>query len=581
MESREIEEVTSNLKDDVFETLIQAMKRSNEGDVEEALAICKRVITDDGECAEAFFVMAIIAYNLSDQGQAVEMAKKAHDIEPDTREYAQMLATISARIGRLTDAVYFAKLAHVTDSDSRLASIIPRTLLDFDAAMKSAAPSTHGLEGESAINLGQNDLAFRKFSAELRINPNNPQALIGMGKAALATGRSMQAIGALQSLVHLEPDNILAFAFLARALVMSGREIEGAAIANLAIERVAGDTEIYLQAMLALQHLSFIDAASLKEIAVRFFIEFDAENSMKEVQSVAVAPDRPYHIGFLSNGFHRSNIAEFVTPWFELSPPSTYEVSGYQMSTISDGVTSQIMQGCNNWQKVVDVDPWTLALSIARDEIDVLVDLSHPDMETKSSTLGLVSCPACVGVCALPEPSLMPGVTHVLSDEVLAEADRNMLLDGQELIVVTGTLFARPPFSNPPKSDLAPITDNGYATFGAIAKLPHISPEWTATVAKILRNVENSKLLLFVHETLSQQDRRKIREYFLNCGIVNQLFFADQDGTAEEATVNTEGGRRQIPELFWQSIDVLLDTSPINYHRELFEALWNGVPYNN
>ena len=45
MESREIEEVTSNLKDDVFETLIQAMKRSNEGDVEEALAICKRVIT--------------------------------------------------------------------------------------------------------------------------------------------------------------------------------------------------------------------------------------------------------------------------------------------------------------------------------------------------------------------------------------------------------------------------------------------------------------------------------------------------------------------------------------------------------
>ena len=76
MESREIEEVTSNLKDDVFETLIQAMKRSNEGDVEEALAICKRVITDDGECAEAFFVMAIIAYNLSDQGQAVKMAKK-------------------------------------------------------------------------------------------------------------------------------------------------------------------------------------------------------------------------------------------------------------------------------------------------------------------------------------------------------------------------------------------------------------------------------------------------------------------------------------------------------------------------
>tara|TARA_R110001606_G_scaffold399308_1_gene584618 strand:- start:25894 stop:27906 length:2013 start_codon:yes stop_codon:yes gene_type:complete len=578
MDGNEIDEVVSEGGDDVFETLIGAMEKCNEGDLEGALAICKRVITDNENCAEAFFVMAVIAFNLEDQGQAYDMAKMAHDLEPDTREYAQVLATISARIGRLTDAVYFAKLAHVTESDPRLAGIIPRAQLDFDSAMKSASPSKHGLEGESALNLGQNHLAFRKFSAELRINPTNPQALMGMAKSALATGRGLQAIGALQSLVRAEPDNINAYALLARALVVSGREVEGETIAYAAIARAEGDAEIYMQAMWALQHISYLDAASLKKIAAQFQEDFNSENTMDTIEPSTVAPDRPISIGFLSNGFYRSNVSEYIMSWFEMSPPTSYEVTGYHMSVMSDGVTASIMQGCNNWQKVINVDPWTLALSVGADNVDVLVDVSHPDMSTNSTLLGLAPSPVRVGVSALPEPSLMPGVTHVLSDEVLAEADKNMLLDGQDMIVVTGTLFARPPFSNPPKSDVAPISENGHATFGAIAKLPNVSPEWAEMVSRVLRGVEKAKLLLFVPGTLSDQDRSKIREYFLNCGVVDRMFFASQDEDAEEMMVNSEAGRRQIPESYWQAIDVLLDTSPINYHREIFEALWNGVP---
>ena len=578
MDGNEIDEIVSEDGKDIFDTLIVAMKKSNEGDLDGALTICKQVVTEDEECAEAFFVMSIIAFNLSDQGQAYDMAKRAHDLSPDTREYTQMLATISARIGRLTDAVYFAKLSHVTEPDKRLSSIIPPSLLDFESAMKSTSPSTHGLEGENALNLGQNDVAYRKFSAEIRINPNNAQALMGMAKAALATGRSRQAIGALQALVRKEPDNVDAFARLARALVMNGRETEGEAIARKSIARAEGDAEIFLQAMFALQHISYFDAARLKEIAAQFQQAFDDKNKMDDVELSKATPDRPGHIGYLSNGFYRSNVSEYILPWFEMSPPTKYEVTGYQMSTISDIVTAQFLQGCNNWQKVVDVDPWTMAISIAADEVDVLVDVSHPDMDTKSTVLGLTTCSVRVGVSALPEPSLMPGVTHILSDEVLAEADKNMLLDGQELITIAGTLFARPPFSKQPTSHLAPISENGYATFGAIAKLPNVSPEWTEMVSEMLRKVEKSKLLLFVPSALSSQDRGKIREYFLNCGVADRLFFASQADDVEEATNSSEAGRRQIPSSFWESIDVFLDTSPINYQHEIFESLWNGVP---
>ena len=578
MDKFEVDAVSAEAEDEVFNTLLGAMEKCNAGDLSGALDICKQVIGADENCAEAFFITAIIAFNLEDQGQAYDMAKKAHDLAPDTREYTQTLATISARIGRLTDAVYFAKLAHVTESDIRLAAIIPRELLDFDKAMKTTSPSKYGLEGESALNMGQNHLAFRKFGAELRINPDNPLALMGMAKSALVLGRTFQAIGALQSLVRADPDDIYAFAYLARALVMSGREVEGEVIARATIKRAKGDAESYLQAMWALQHTSYLDPEQLKEIAVKFQQDFNSENALDDIERSSVADDRPVCIGLLSNGFNRSEVSEYVMSWFEKSPPSGYEVTGYHMSAVSDGITSSIMLGCHNWQNIINIDPWTLAFSVGADNIDVLVDVSHPNMNTKSTLLGLAPSPVRVGVSVLPEPSLMPGITHVLSDEVLADADKNMLLDGQELIVITGTLFARQRYSNPPKSDVAPILENGHATFGAVAQLPNISPAWAEMVSMVLRSVENSKLLLFVPSALSDQDRLKIRDYFLNLGVANQLFFANKDEDEEDETPDNEGGRRQIPESFWRSVDVLLDTSPVNYHQAIFEALWNGVP---
>ena len=55
MDGNEIDEIVSEDGKDIFDTLIVAMKKSNEGDLDGALTICKQVVTERrGVCRSVF-----------------------------------------------------------------------------------------------------------------------------------------------------------------------------------------------------------------------------------------------------------------------------------------------------------------------------------------------------------------------------------------------------------------------------------------------------------------------------------------------------------------------------------------------
>lgn len=565
--------------DDNFAPLFQAMQKFNEGDLESAIRICKEIMQAAPDDPKPYFVMAIIAYKMKDLGQALHMAGVAHEMAPDIKEYMDILASISARAGRLTDAVYFGKLATSAESDPNLRGVLPPQLADLAASMKAAAPSMHALEGEGALNLGKYWVALREFGAELRINPENAMALIGLARSALAVGRQTQAIGALQTLLRLEPENMMAHALLARALVRVGRNGESRAAAMRAIKECGDGAEVYLQAMTALQESVGIETDTLKQIARDFAADFARENDMDEVERYLIAPEKPVHIGYMSNGFYRCPTAEFISPWFGVSPPKEFQISGYQQSIPTDTVTAQIMQGCTNWRKTYDVDPWTLAISLAADELDVLVDMSHPDGETQATAVALTSSAVRVGMTALPEPGLMPGITHVLSDETLADADRNMLLDGQELVVIEGSLYTRAPYFRAAEAPPLAASINGEITLGAMARLPHMSPDCAYAISDMLRAIPAAKLLLYGGDANSEESRLTIREYFLNAGVAHRVFFVDKEDDPDgDARGGSDFGRLTVSTSYWKEIDILVDTFPVTGMADICEALWNGVP---
>jgi protein O-GlcNAc transferase len=568
--------------------LTDAMAHVNARALDAAVAACRAATERFPDAPEPFYVMAVIAWLMNDQGEAASFAETAHRMDPDTCEYAELLASILTRVGRLTDGVYYAKLAAMGEPHPFLKSKLPAGFLDFESAVKAARHSMHYVNAARAFNIANYDLAFRECQAELKINREHADAFILLGRVALLLGRTKIAIGSLQAAVRLRPDDALVKGLLARALVMAGRYGEAAALARQAIEACGADAEAYAQAMHALLSCPDTDIADAQRLALAFQAAFDQENPPPADDALDNDATRPVIVGFLSNAFHRSGLADFFQPWFQLKARRGIQYNGYQQSVVKDAVTSTIKNGCVGWREVVDIDPYTLQMTLKAEELDGLVDLSSPDYFTRFTVMGLRPAKFRVGVTSLPEPGFAPGITHVLSDETLAEADRAALLPGQELLSVPGTLFARPPIDSLAQDSPTPAADTGIVTFGAVASHPRLSPAAALMWAEVLKAVPRARLLLLGCADVAADERARILECFMHGGVAQRVQFILGEEAEDGELTGAEGEDAPaapvsafgaiVPSSHWRVIDVFLDSSPICSGVELTEALWSGVP---
>tara|TARA_R110000787_G_scaffold63679_3_gene143353 strand:- start:86552 stop:88561 length:2010 start_codon:yes stop_codon:yes gene_type:complete len=565
----------------VNDALLRAMQCTNEDDWTGAVDICKQTISSNPTAAEPYFVLAVIAFRAGDEAQAIEMAETAHQIDPDTREYAQILGAILARVGRLADGAYYSKLAEINEPHIFLSTVVPEGLIDFQTAAEAIRPSGHGVESARRFNVGDFETALREAMIEVRINTGDASAYLLVAKAALVLGRYGRALGAAQAAVRLDPESVVARGYLARALNKLGRYDEAASAARTAMAMAPEDAEVYAVAMHVFASAPDADVDDLKAIAADFAAAFAADNADNSDVREKLPSDAPPHVGFISNGFFRCPIGEMLLPWFGGYDPRSARVSGYQQSVADDTVTTALRNGVNHWRPVFDVDSYTMAHVLQTEALDVLVDVSSIEFDTRVTLAALNPCPVRVGVSTLPEPGLAPGITHVLTDETMATGDQSMLLDGQALITVPGTLFAHEPYRSLPQDEKRIGVEGGVITFGALASLPEVSARCAEVWARILRAIPGSRLMMIDDGKLGDDRRTRLREYFMNAGIVDHVVFAAAD-PASAMAVDAERGldpfKTMVSADHWRSIDVLLDTFPINCGVAVREALWSGVP---
>lgn len=577
--------------DDLEERLRGAMELSNAREFEQTVEACRGIIADYPANAEPQMVLGLVALLCGDEGQALSFLSAAHDLDPETKEYVHLLAMVSSRVGRLTDAVYYAKIAEVCEPHPFLASMLPPDFTNLNRAFEFVRPSGHNLNGQRSLNLGRYQQALKEFMAEIRINPDNEQALHFLSHSALMIGNPTQAIGASQSLLYRRPDDAMARALLARGLARAGREGEAIAVADAAIARGEDDADVFVSAMDALLACPSVEAEGLKKRAQAFNDLFDendiyggADDAAEDADTVA---DDAIHVAIVSNTFHRSAISDFAATWVAGLSGRGTRTTGFQFSVLKDAVTTLYKGACDSWRDMVGVDAYTLATILERENIDCLIDLSVPGVESCATTIALKPAPIRIGAAALAEPGLSPGVTHILSDESLEYGDRSMLLAGQHLLTIPGTLFARPPFDTLPQDTPTPMASNGFPTFGLIAHDGCVSPAFAQTVGRILEQTPGSRLLVYGAESLDETARKAFRESFMHAGVADRLLSVEADDGEAEAEDGDEAAQSaavlqrlesRIAPAVWGEIDVLLDTYPTNGCTDLIEALWSGVP---
>jgi len=537
---------------------------------------CREAINSFPEAPEPIFLLGLVAYRCGDEGQAIAMCETAHKMSPDTREYAEALSVITTSVGQLADGIYYAKLIDSMVPHPFLSEMMPARLRDLRAAFDSASPSGHLIEAMRLFNLADYARVIKECTSEIRLNARNFDAYILLARALLVVNGFNRAVGALQAAIQLNPKSALARGLLARGLIGLGNFTEAAATAEQAIRMSQGDAESYAQAMYALLRCPAVDINHAKDLAIEFQQKFDEENEPLSPEPRPETSNGSTHIGLLSNAFFINSTSDLFLSWFASSRHKKNKLSGYQQSYLNDSATTVAKKACDTWREIYDVDPFTLSLTMQAEELDAIVDLSGPDGDTRMTICGLHPCPVRVGAFALPEPGFAPGITHVLSDDILQEADQNALLPGQECVPVSGTLFARPPYSTLPKDIETPAKRNTYVTFGGVMDLSRLTPECAALWADVLHAVPKSRLLLVADEYSIQKMKARALEYFSHCGVIDRIMFPEPN--AEDSDNGIESVESVIPAPIWREIDIFLDTTPVSCRAELCEALWTGAP---
>ena len=109
----------------------------------------------------------------------------------------------------------------------------------------------------------------------------------------------------------------------------------------------------------------------------------------------------------------------------------------------------------------------------------------------------------------------------------------------------------------------APLIKNKHITFGSFNNVFKISDEVVSVWSKILKSINNSKLI--IKSSLNYSDKI-LKEKFEKNQVFNQITFLDKTNSFEE----------HINE--YKKIDLALDTFPYNGVTTSFEAIWMGVP---
>ena len=112
---------------------------------------------------------------------------------------------------------------------------------------------------------------------------------------------------------------------------------------------------------------------------------------------------------------------------------------------------------------------------------------------------------------------------------------------------------------NPP-----PFVKNKYFTFGSFNNFDKINPDVVSTWSKILKNINNSKLVL--KTSTKRFAIKRLKQLFEKNDVLDSVEFINKEPEFKKHLEN------------YNQIDIALDTFPYNGVTTSFEAIWMGVP---
>ncbi len=547
------------------------------GRLEEARFACDASIRLAPDAAEAHGLCGLLLSRTGEQADAERAYRRALELNPHLALVHTRLGNLLRSEGRLEDALAANERA-----------------LQADPACVEA----HCNRALTLQALGRYEEALSGYSDALAVRPDFPEALANLGLLLHHLGQSRGAIAVLKRALALAPEKDFPYVYLGSILKDQGELTEALEVyckmmkacgtpppeglydyCNLRRqicgwkgldeeERRAVDAIIASgERMPPFSALAMAcGPADHLALARSWASGFKLQNLAKDSQPrMAATGKKRIRLGYLSSDFFQHATASLIAELIERHDRERFEIFAYCHSPDDRSpMRTRLTASFDKFHLIGDISHPEAAGLVARDGIDILIDLKGYTRNARSMILAMRPAPIQVNYLGYPSTMGAPFMDYIIADPVVAPFEHQLYFD--EKIVHLQHCYQpndrqRETLGAPSRADCG--LPDGAFVFCCFNNAYKITEPIFAIWMRLLHQIPESVLwLLDANELAKGNICREAVAFGLDPA---RVVFAPKIPSAQHLA------RYALADLF-------LDNLPVNAHTTASEALWSGLP---
>jgi protein O-GlcNAc transferase len=451
--------------------LYQALAHRQTGRLDELQRICHELLEVDSECADAWYLLGVAAWDRADGLHAQEYISRAIAFDGHNPQYrnAMGIVLIENQQYHQAEMVLGGALSKQPGNTDLLCNLGRALMLQGrqDEALSyfSKALSIHPTHATSLFNLsviyqsrGQLSLALTNYHQALRSDPLQPKWWANLGATLLSLADYPAAATSFRQTLALAPDQPMAMRGLGVACCALGHYEEAGRLLSRSLSNSPEDAEAVAHLALVYQHTAqwhalgkvlpqldqqtrtalaqgtlpaeqpLFNISRIADPALNLAVARAWSHSIAQRARRAGPPfrhdrrlkDGRITIGYLSADFRSHAVAHQAVALFELHDRRNYRVCGFSVGpNHDDDYRRRIATACDLFVDLSGADSLQAARAIHDSGVDILVDLMGHTHQNRLDICALRPAPLQISYLGFLTSSGADFIDYLIGDHIV------------------------------------------------------------------------------------------------------------------------------------------------------------------
>ena len=401
--------------------------------------------------------------------------------------------------------------------------------------------------------------------------PQSMPARCALAFALMETGHIAEAVQIADGLIAEDADFAEGHNLRGFGLSEQARIEAGLAAFSRATELSPGSTPLLSNILFASLYADHLSPAEITDLHRDLGAKIE-RNALTEEQPVARQEPRlpetsqRVRVGFLSADLRQHPVGYFMRAILQNRNAARFEFFCYHTVPGGDALTETLKSLADSWQDCGGESDDAIASRIAKDQVDVLVDLSGHTAANRSGVLARRPAPVQALYLGYPGTSGLSAIDYIISDSRVSPPEFDNLYT-EQVARLDGCFLCFHPHESAPQPAPAPFEQNGFVTFGSFNHLSKISSTTVKLWSRVLSAVPDSRLVLKALALTDPGTQDVFADQFADAGILRERVDLLPPTVPLSAFLDE-----------YRRIDITLDPVPYNGGTTTCESLWMGVP---